>query len=127
MGSVSSQPTGKETYTECWDVDGGQRIARFDRFLGGAPAAASSHGSRLVLTHSAVLPKRRSALLYFQAECVVWDFRSGTEVAAWIAPQTSPMSSIKGIRYSPGSVAISSTGRYVAAVDGVLLRNYQLP
>lgn len=42
VGSIESEPTRKDTDTECWDVDSGERIAKFDGFLGGAPAAASS-------------------------------------------------------------------------------------
>jgi hypothetical protein len=127
VGSATIGPDPLATYTQCWDVDTGKKIAQFGDFLGGAPAAASSHGSRLVLTHTALLPKRTTALVYFQAERVVWDFRSGTEVAAWIAPQTSPLGSMHGIRYYPAPVAISSNGRYVAEAEGALLRIYELP
>jgi hypothetical protein len=127
VGSIGSEPARKDTYTECWDVDSGKKIAQFGDFLGGAPAAASSHGSRRVLTHTALFPRRSTALVYFQAERVVWDFCSGTEVAAWIAPEISPMGSMHGIRYYPVPVAISSNGRYVAEADGTLLLIYELP
>jgi hypothetical protein len=126
-GSVAIRPDPYAVYTKCWDVDIGKKIAQFGNFLGGAPAAASANGSRLVLTHTALLPKRSTALVYFQAEHVVWDFRSGTEAAAWIAPQTSPMGSTHGIQYYPVPVAISSNGRFVAEADGTLLRIYELP
>jgi hypothetical protein len=108
-----------ETITECWDVDSGRKIAQFDGFRGGAPAAASSHGSRLVLTHDIAFPQRRGELLFPGGERVVWDFRSGSEIAAWETPQisTSPLD----------HVAISSSGRYVAETAGTLLRIYELP
>ena len=112
-----------DTVTECWDVDSGKRIAKFDGFLGGAPAAASSHGSRLVLTNNAVLPKRSAALVYFHAERVVWDFRAGTEFAAWDTPQTV----VPNPSHIHDSVVISSTGRYVAETVGALLRIYEIP
>ena len=100
-----------------------RKIAKFAGFLGGAPAAASSHGSQLVLTNNAVLPKRSAALVYSHAERVVWDFRSGTEVAAWDTPQTV----VPNPSHIHDSVAISSTGRYVAETVGALLRIYELP
>jgi hypothetical protein len=54
----------------CRDVDTGKTIAEFRSVDGGAPASASTRGSRMVLSK------------YF-GKSVVWDFRSGTEVAAW--------------------------------------------
>jgi hypothetical protein len=101
--------------TECWDVNSGKRIAKFDGFAGGAPAAASSHGSRLILTHGNSLPLARG---YFGVQRVVWDFRAGTEVASW-EPLKSPM--------MMSAIAISSTGRYVAEVVDEQLRIYELP
>jgi hypothetical protein len=102
--------------TECCEVDSGKKIAKFDGFAGGAPAAASSHGSRLVLTHGTSLPLARG---YFGVQRVVWDFRAGTEVASW-EPFKLPMLLVSAI-------AISSTGRYVAEVVDEQLRIYELP
>ncbi len=82
VGGFSIQPSDLDTDTECWDVDSGKEIAHFDDFLGGAPAAASSHGSRLVLTHTVAFPRKGSGLSFPQVERVVWDFRAGTEVAS---------------------------------------------
>jgi len=116
VGSIGNVPDRKDTFTECWDVDSGKKIAQFGGFLGGAPAAGSSHSSRLVLTSGYFFPKKKGAIAFSDGDRVVWDFRSGTEVAAWNAPQTPAY-----------SISISSTGRYVAEADGALLRIYELP
>ncbi|HEY4361625.1 MAG TPA: hypothetical protein VGN17_11670 [Bryobacteraceae bacterium] len=123
VGSVGRGRPQRDTSTECWDVDTGKKIARFERFPGGAPAAASAHGSRLVLTRDLAFPLRGEALVFPAGERVVWDFRSGAEVASWESPQ---------VVWTNGAhifdaVALSSTGRYVAETTGNLLRIYQLP
>jgi hypothetical protein len=43
VGSVGTGDPQFDTTTECWDVDSGRKIAQFEGFPGGAPAAASSH------------------------------------------------------------------------------------
>lgn len=119
VGSVGTDSHQLDTATECWDVDSGMKIAQFDGFRGGAPAAASSHGSRLVLTHDIAFPHRNEELVFLGGERVVWDFRSGGEIARWDAPQL-------GYR-APDHVAISSSGRYVAETYGTIIRIYELP
>jgi hypothetical protein len=106
---------------ECWDVDSGKRIAKFDGIRGGVPAAASPRGSRLMLTRYTTVPGlgRRSSL---GLEYVVWDFRSGTQVAAWKPQQLSVISPVR-----LSGMAISSTGRYAAEIAGDVLRIYELP
>lgn len=99
VGSIGSEPEHKDTYTECWDVDSGKKIAQFGDFLGGARSAASSHGSRLVLTKGAFFPNIKGPITFSRGDRVVWDFSSGTEVAAWATPQTTAE-----------SIALSSTG-----------------
>jgi hypothetical protein len=111
-------------------VDRGKKIAQFDGFLGGAPAAASSHGSRLVLTSGFLFTKKNTAALRVVSygQRLVWDFRSGTQVAAWDMPEFSSSTMSHGpelLRLAP--IAISSSGRYVAEANGVLLRIYELP
>jgi WD40 repeat protein len=130
VGSVEFQPARKDTFTQCWDVDSGKKIAQFDGFLGGAPAAASSHGSRLVLTSGFLFTKKKTEALRVVSygQRVVWDFRSGKEVAAWDLPEFSSSTMSHGpelLRLAP--VAVSSSGRYVAEAHGVLLRIYELP
>lgn len=106
---------------ECWDVDSGKRVAKFDGIRGGAPAAASPRGSRLMLTRYTTVPGPGHNS-YLGVEYVVWDFRSGTQVAVWKSQQTG---TIPPPRLS--SMAISSTGRYVAEIAGDVLRIYELP
>jgi hypothetical protein len=117
VGSVGTGYPALDVPTVCWDVDSGRKVAQFHRFPGGAPAAASSRGSRLVLTRDIAFPIRGDGALVFPGtERVVWDFCSGAEVAAWEVPRTTGM-----------NVAISSSGRYVAETAGTLLRIYELP
>ncbi len=131
VGSVGTGNPQFDTITECWDVDSGRKIAQFDGFRGGAPAAASSHGSRLVLTHDIAFPHRSGGLLFPGGERVVWDFRSGSEIAAWEVPQIGDLSQtlyhVAMSSHTLDHVAISSSGRYVAETAGTLLRIYALP
>jgi WD40 repeat protein len=124
VGSAQSH----DTHAQCWDIDSGRKIAEYERFLDGAPAAASAHGSRIVLTQSWVLGNNRTGHETFSGGRVVWDFRSGAEVAAW-APAVQSVETNGNIRdiAEPSSVAISSTGRYIAEGADGILRIYELP
>ncbi len=109
---------------ECWDVDS---VAR------GLPSLGWHHrrrrpcqllsprGSRLILTRYTTVPGPGHSS-YLGVEYVVWDFRSGTQVAVWKSQQTG---TIPPPRLS--SMAISSTGRYAAEIAGDVLRIYELP
>ena len=121
VGSAQMNEPRFDVATECWNVDSGKSIAKFDGFPGGAPAAASSRGSRLILTHYTVVRGTVSGG-YLGAEYVVWDFRSGAQVAAW-----KPQQSTTRIPPRLSGIAISSTGRYVAEIAGDVLRIYELP
>ena len=129
VGSSATDEPRFDTTTVCWDVDSGTKIAEFDGFPGGDPAAASSHGSRLVLTHNIAFPHKkgaivfpddkRGAIVFPGGKRVVWDFRTGREIADWEVPEIATS--------SHGDVAISSSGRYVAETAGSLVRIYELP
>lgn len=106
---------------ECWSVDTGKTIGQFRGVFGGAPAAASAHASRIVLTQ--VRTSFRPEIDYF-GDCVVWDYRSGIEVAEW--PAAGQAAGGGGV-IQPASVAISATGRYVAEGADGMLRVYELP
>jgi len=123
VGSVGRGNPQFDTATECWDVDSGKKIAQLEGFPGGAPAAASPQGSLLVLTRDVAFRRKGVALVYPHAERVVWDFRSGVEIAAWDAPQIVWTNA----SYIYDSVAMSSSGRYVAETTGILFRIYELP
>jgi hypothetical protein len=47
VGSVGTGNPQFDTATECWDVDSGKKVAQFEGFLGGAPAAASAQAPAL--------------------------------------------------------------------------------
>jgi WD40 repeat protein len=120
VGSAESRAVD----AECRDVDSGQKIAEFHRFTGGWPAAASDHASRLVLTQETRFWSKRRSQIDSYGERVVWDFRAGTEIAAWgVRGQSSGASSI----IQPSPVAISPTGRYLAEGADGILRIYELP
>lgn len=129
VGSVGYLPERKDTLTECWDVDSGRKIAQFDHFLGGAPAAASSHGSRLVLTNALLFTSKHDQnVLASYGDRVAWDFRSGKEISVWNTPQFIWKTTNHGINSpAPMPVAISSTGRFIAEGYGTLLRISELP
>jgi hypothetical protein len=59
---------------------------------------------------------------------VVWDFRSGIEVAAW-EPGTQTVETARDFQriVRPAPAAISSTGRYIAEGTEGILRIYELP
>jgi hypothetical protein len=116
-----------DPHAQCWDVDSGQKIAEYERFPAGAPAAASSHASRVVLTQGWFLPSRHDRERLSGGR-LVWDFRSGAEVAAW-APMTQPVVIHGEVQRfaQPAPVAISATGRYVIEGADGILRVYELP
>ena len=126
-----------KTYPACQDIETGKTIAEFRGFSGGAPAAASARSSRMVLTKLNYLPSYWGAFGEVQSGLgaetyesrVVWDFRSGVEVAAW-APSTQPTSGLftgQATGRSAPAVAISSFGHYVAEVLGDEVHIYQIP
>jgi hypothetical protein len=120
IGSAESHAAG----AECWDVETGEKIAEFHRFPGGMPAAASIHGSRLVLTQVTPFRSKNGPLIDSYGQRVVWDFRSGGEIAAWgITGQIAGKDNI----VVPSAIAISSTGRYIAEGAKGILRIYELP
>lgn len=127
VGSFRSHPV-------CQDVDTGKTIAEFRGFDGGAPASASTRGSRMVLTKLNSLPSHWGGLggglgVETYSRRVVWDFRAGTEVAAW-TPSTQQTGwlafGVANGRSAP-AVAISSFGNYVAEAVGDELHVYRLP
>ena len=123
--SVVSSLVEHDTEAQCSDVDTGATIAKFRRFLGGAPAVGSAHGSRLVLTQVSRFPK---AGVDVYGDRVVWDFRSGAEVAEWkTTGQISEfLNSATSEIAQPAPIAISATGRYVAEGSNGVLRIYKV-
>jgi hypothetical protein len=124
-----------KNYPVCRDVDTGRTIAEFRGVDGGEPASASTRGSRMVLSKLKYLPAanyRRNWVSTPGTENysggVVWDFRTGSEVAAW-GPSTRQTTWLFGGAngLSAPWVAISPLGNYVAEVLGDELRIYQIP
>lgn len=98
-----------QNHASCLDVDGGKTVGEFHHIQTGMPAQASAGGSRMLL--SSFFPRSGN---------VVWDFRTGTEVAT-LKPPTDRFNS------DSAPMVISSTGRYVALSVGDELRIYELP
>ncbi|HEY4363917.1 MAG TPA: hypothetical protein VGN17_23310 [Bryobacteraceae bacterium] len=124
-----------KSHPECWDVATGKSIADFPAVDGGEPGAASAGASRLVVSKLNRLPgghlggkgtfSGEGAQTY--TGHVVWDFRTGIEVAAWQPPKQVSYLGIGSIGALLVPIAISSQGHYVAEILGGELRLYQLP
>jgi hypothetical protein len=120
-----------KSHPVCRDVDTGKTIAEFDGLDGGAPSSASARGSRMVLSRLNFMPGgiRGPERAETYSGHVVWDFRSGTEVAAWrpSTQRTAWLHALGGAGLPAPSVAISPLGNYVAEVFGDELHLYQIP
>lgn len=123
-----------KSYPVCRDVDTGKTIAEFRRFEGGQPADASTRGSRMVLTKLNYLPDGGFGRPRSGAESgngrLVWDFRTGTEVAAWDPSMRVTAwvgRNFGDIDYLFAPVAISPSGNYVAERAGNELHIYRIP
>jgi hypothetical protein len=104
-----------DDYPICQDVDTGRTIAELKTAGAGAPADASSGGTRMILTRLNYFPS--SGYMTYGGN-VVWDFRSGAEIAAW-KPQD--------LAGALPTVAMSSSGKYVALGSGDELQIFDLP
>jgi hypothetical protein len=105
-------------HAQCWDVDSGDKVSEFSGFSGGQPASVSSHGSRVLLTHVRVYRGiTEEHDLHSFHNRIVWDFRTGKEVVAWV-----PMTQVRETGLNPpedkatgfGLSVLSPSGRYVA-------------
>jgi hypothetical protein len=129
VGSFKNHPV-------CLDINTGKTIAEFRDLDGGAPASASTRGSRMLLTHLNYLPGRWGGRggghtglgVEIDGGRVVWDFRSGSVVAAWTpSTQQTGWLGFGVVNATAPAVAISSLGHYVAEVRGDELHIYQVP
>jgi len=117
----AASPSAFSNHAICRDVDTGKTIAELKAIDGGEPADTSAGGSRMVVTK--VNDFSGGDRTY--SGNVVWDFRSGAEIAAWAASglQVRPIF----LSVVPPAVTISSSGRYVALQLGEEVHIYELP
>jgi WD40 repeat protein len=80
-----SEAETKKLPVSCWDVDTGEKIADAPNVRGGNPIEAAAQASRIVVSDYSRV--RESLFSYEFGEklkrMVVWDFRSGEEIASW--------------------------------------------
>ncbi len=128
-------------YPICRDVDTGRTIAELKTVDGGEPADASSAGTRVVLTNLNGFPgaSRTEAESRSKADAisgpglqtysgnVVWDVRSGEEIAAWKPGDLRLALLGQPLAGTVPTVAISSSGKYVVMGFGDEVRVYELP
>jgi hypothetical protein len=129
---AGTRPSGHGKFPlSCYDADNGSKIAQADRINGGAPIAAARDASRVVASDVRVKP-----FLFldynqddYTARRVVWNFRSGKELAAW-RPQRQrydfptpqgPKSASEYFRF-----AISPNGQYVAEGGNGIVSLYKI-
>jgi hypothetical protein len=112
----------------CMDVDSGEKIAEARGVIGGFPFSAAEDASRIIASD------RRPAWNFLFRENdnvlkrrVVWDFRSGSEVASW-RPETQSYSlpGLVPLVKEPFVFAISPDGQYVAEGGNEVLRLYKI-
>jgi hypothetical protein len=127
-----------KNYPVCRDISTGKTIAEFRDVDGGLPASVSTGGARMVLSRLNYLPAANYRKNWGAntpgaetwAGRLVWDFRTGTEVAAW-SSSTRPTAWLGQFGAASGLSApwasISPLGRYVAEVLGDELHIYEVP
>lgn len=112
----------------CMDVDSGEKIAEARGVIGGFPFSAAEDASSIIASD------RRAAWNFLFRENdnvlkrrVVWDFRSGGEVASW-RPETQSYSlpGLVPLVKEPLVFAISPDGQYVAERGNDVLRLYKI-
>jgi hypothetical protein len=126
----SDVETADRAPVTCWEVDTGVKIAVAPTVSGGFPIRSSLHASRIVASDY----RRRKIPFsneYSSAlKCrVVWDFRTGKEIASWNPDFQSyrfrAISPPKQVN-EPFRFAISPDGQYVLEGGNGILRLYRI-
>ncbi len=112
----------------CMDVSTGDQVAEVGTIDGGAPFAAAEHASRIVATdHRPKWNLRFRENDNVVKRRVVWDFRSGAEVASWTPEsQSYSLPGLIPLVKELFVVAISPDGQYVAEGGNNTLRLYKI-
>ena len=113
----------------CADVDTGATLAESDKIKGGLPIFAADRASRIVAHDygTARIPFTRGETGDVLKRRVVWDFRTGKELASW-GPDTQEWvdSGIPMRIREPFRVAISPDGQYIAEGGNGILRLFTI-
>ena len=126
-----SEAETKKLPVSCWDVDTGREIADAPNVRGGSPLAAAAHASRIAVSDYSRV--RESLFSYEFGEklkrMVVWDFRSGEEIASWHPGHQSyndlgPVPPKHSKELCP--FAISPDGQYIAEGCNGVVRLYRI-
>jgi hypothetical protein len=114
----------------CWDIDTGKLISETATIHGGLPASTAAQSGRMVASDYRYVPIRftedHKEILKRR---VVWDFRTGKELASWHPDSQSYED--RGIRppmqiREPFKFAMSPDGQYVLEGGNGILRLYRI-
>jgi WD40 repeat protein len=118
----------------CWEVDSGKKIGEAPTINGGDPMATALHASRVVASdyRRRKVPFSSEIIEVFRRR-VVWDFRSGKELASWRPDfqswdyqiELDPLKPLKHVR-EPFKFAISPDGEYIVEGGNGIIRLYKI-
>lgn len=111
----------------CWDVDTGIEIAETSAINTGTPIAASVQMTRIVASDYRRVPIPFShEVKEVLKRRVVWDFRTGKELASWHPELQSYDIGMKPVDREWFAFTISPDGQYVAEGGDGVLRVYKI-
>jgi hypothetical protein len=112
----------------CLDVDTGKTIAEATSVKRAWSIVTASESSRVVIAQYRPQPDSHPGTSVIERR-IVWDFRSGQEVATW-RPEFQkwrfPMGELRHWRSNPFVFAISPTGKYIAEGGNGVMRLFEI-
>jgi WD40 repeat protein len=119
---------GDKAWVVCRDVDTGEKIGESRGLSGGSPVASAALSSRIVASGSHL---ERDPLSSYESDSVidrmvVWDYRSGEQLASWRPEWQSQTNTLNGQVRKPYQFAISPDGRYIAEGGNGVVRLFKI-